>query len=154
MNWVEKRYQREQAIGSRAPKVWTELCLNLKECVESYGKRYGAGSKVFDPVDCNATSGSIIIRKAVSGSEPKRSQFAGESTITVTLEWDNYPRIVAITRIARKPGSLGTMNLPSTPVTTEFPLDADQDGVFMTDAHGKMDIDRASEKILEGFLFD
>jgi len=154
MNWVENRYQREQAIGNGAPKVWNELCLNLKECVESYGKHYGGGSNVLDPVECNAASGNIIIRKIVKASDPRYEQFAQESTITVTLEWNRLPRIIATTAVAMKPGPAGTVSPPPSVVRTEFPLDADQSGVFMTDARGKIGIDWASKRILEQFLFE
>jgi len=154
MNWVEEKYEREKAIGDGAPKLWMELCLNLKECVGSYAKRYGGeSSNVLDSVQCDAASGTVTIRKTVKPSDPRHAPFAGESTINVALQWDKYPRIVATTKTAKKPGQAGTLDPPPVAVSTEFPLDADQGGVFMKDANGKVEIDHVSRRILEKFLF-
>jgi hypothetical protein len=150
MNWVEEKYQRDQAISSDAPRVIDGLAVELKGCVDSFNNHYG--NEQTPPVTCDAGLGVIAIKRTIKAADQKGSQSPAMSAINISVQYSGKPSVIVITSIT-KAGQAGTVSAPS--VQREiWGFGADESDVFLVNAKGeRIEIEQASKIILSRFLF-
>jgi hypothetical protein len=135
MNWVERKFAREDTLLNSARLVWEEVRTAIADACNSFSGRCDSPTIARN----NENGHAVVVRVAFSPRFHPGIAGGLHPLNVVRIEFDEQQNLIT-----------STLNDKS---AQKFLIDADENGCFISHQNTRIDSDKLSQKVLEEALF-